>query len=227
VLQKRREGETVVRRSDGSAYVRIAVTLENILRARGLKAPDGRPLYAYKLTASEIAALRKALAEVFVQRGSACLDSKWCSYAFVAIACDWIRGWKESGAWSYAPLCEEFGAHYGKDVHWHEVSSAISEGLSGWQRRVYLGGGGDREYLASLICEAGLPFRAVHDGRWLFRWLQSSLYLAGRGVDPSQATHLEAWRAPKTFAEKLVPVASELVARLHDLRRGLPSFSEH
>jgi hypothetical protein len=74
------------------AYARVALGLENILRARGLTAPDGRPLYSYKLTSSEIAALRKALTEVFAQRGSPCLDSKWCSYAFVAVAGHRVTG---------------------------------------------------------------------------------------------------------------------------------------
>lgn len=212
--------------SAGSASARLPAALETILRVRGLTAPDGRPLYAYKLTPTEIAGLKEPLAYVFSRVGGSCLDTKWCSRAFVAIACDWIRRWKEGGAWGYAPLCAELGARYGHDLHWQEVSSAIREGLSGWGRSVHLTDAGDHEYLASLVCEAGLPLRAVHDGRWLSRWPQSALDLAGRGIDPNQATQQEAWRAPKTFAEMLSPVAAGLVALLNDLKRGLPPPSE-
>ncbi len=83
------------------------------------------------------------------------------------------------------------------------MTSGIREGLRGWNRRVRRSEGGSDEYLASLICEGGLPLRAIHSGRWLYQWLQGALDLAARGVDPDQAAAQEAWRVPATFRNHL------------------------
>ena len=210
--------------SGGSVHARLPLALDNILRDRGLSAPDGRPIYAYRLTADEIAALREPLRKVLARAGANCLDTPWCSRAFVAVACNWFSRWRGEGAWGYAPVCAELGLRYHQE-DWHHVTSGIREGLHGWGRRVRQNEHGDAEYLASLICEGGLPLRGVHGGRWLYQWLQSALDLVARGVDPGQAAEQEAWRAPKAFRSDLIPVAAELVGRLHQIKRELPVAS--
>ena len=160
-------------------HARLPLALEKILRERGLSAPDGRPLYPYRLTADEIAALKDPLRWVLDRIGSTCLDTPWCSRAFVAFACNWFRSWRGEGAWGYAPLCAELGFQY-RQEDWHHITSGIREGLLGWGRRVRRNASGDAEYLAALICEGGLPLRAIHGGRWLYHWLQSALDLVSR-----------------------------------------------
>ena len=76
--------------SGGSVHARLPLALDNILRDRGISAPDGRPIYAYRLTADEIAALKEPLSKVLAWAGTNCLDTPWCSRAFVAIACNWF-----------------------------------------------------------------------------------------------------------------------------------------
>ena len=210
--------------SGGSVHARLPLALDNILRDRGISAPDGRPIYAYRLTADEIAALKEPLSKVLAWAGTNCLDTPWCSRAFVAIACNWFSSWRGEGAWGYAPVCAELGLRYQQE-DWHHVTSGIREGLRGWGRRVRRNEHGDDEYLASLICEGGLPLRAIRGGRWLYQWLQSALDLIARGVDPDQAANQEAWRGPKTFRTDLIPVTAELVGQLHQIKRELRAAS--
>jgi hypothetical protein len=61
----------------------------------------------------------------------------------------------------------------------------------------------------------------MHGSRWLYQWLQNALDLVARSVDPDQAAAQEAWRAPKTFAAHLIPVAAELVGQLHQIKQDL------
>lgn len=141
-----------------------------------------------------------------------------------AFACNWFRSWRGEGAWGYAPLCAELGFQY-RQEDWHHITSGIREGLLGWARRVRRTANGDAEYLATLICEGGLPLRAVHGGRWLYHWLQSALDLVSRGLEPDQAAEQEAWRAPAMFRTDLTPVTAELTGHLHQIKQGLPDAS--
>jgi hypothetical protein len=211
--------------SGASVHARLPVVLDKMLRDRGLTAPDGGPLYAYRFTADEIAALKEPLTQVLTWAGSTCLDTTWCSRAFVAIASNWFCTWQGEGAWGYAPFCAELGLQYRQD-HWQSVTAGIREGLRGWGRRVRRSENGSDEYLASLICEGGLPLRAIHGGRWLYQWLQGALDLAARGVDSDQAAAQEAWRVPATFRSHLIPVASELVGQLHQIKRDLAASAD-
>ena len=106
------------------------------------------------------------------------------------------------------------------------MTSGIREGLRGWNRRVRRSEGGSDEYLASLICECGLPLRAIHGGRWLYQWLQGALDLAARGVDSDQAAAQEAWRVPATFRNHLIPMAAELIGQLHQVKRDLAGSTD-
>ncbi len=211
--------------SGAPVHARLPVALDKILRDRGLTAPNGGPLYAYRFTTDEIAALRESLTQALAFAGSTCLDTNWCSRAFVAIACHWFRSWRGEGAWGYAPLCAELGLHYRQD-DWHNVTSGIREGLRGWGRRVRRNERGGDEFLASLICEGGLPLRAIHGGRWLYQWLQGALDLVARGVDPGQAAAQEAWRVPSTFRTDLIPVAAELIEQVHQIKRDLAASAD-
>lgn len=211
--------------SGASVHARLPAALEKILRDRGLSEPSGGPLYAYRFTAEEIAALKQPLTQVLARIGPTCLDTTWCSRAFVAIACNWFCSWRGEGAWGYAPLCAELGLQYCQD-HWKDVTNGIREGLRGWGRRVRRNEHGDDEYLASLICEGGLPLRAIHGGRWLYQWLQGALDLVARGVDPGQAAAQEAWHAPASFRMDLTLVAAELIQQIHQIKRDLAASAE-
>lgn len=211
--------------SGASVQAGLPAALEKILGDRGLSKPSGQPLYAYRLSPDEIATLKEPLIETLSSRGSSCLDTKWCSQAFVAIACNWLCRWRGDGVWGYAPLCSELGFQYRQDI-WYDVTSAIREGLIGWGRPLRQSERGGDEYLASLICEGGLPLRAIQGGRWLYQWIQGALDLVARGVDPDQAAAQEAWRVPATFRMHLIPVAAELVSQLHRIKRELGSSTD-
>jgi hypothetical protein len=171
-----------VANASGFIHLRLPIVLEKILSDRGVSAPHGGPLYTYRFTAGEIAALKAPLTQMLARAGFTCLDAPWYSEAFAAIASNWGEG-----VWGYASLGAELGLQY-RQGHWHSVTAGIREGLRGWGRRVRRSGDVSDEYLTSLICEGGLPLRAIHGGRWLYQWLHGALNLAARGVDPDQRT---------------------------------------
>jgi len=203
-----------------SVHARLPAALEKILRDRGLSEPHGGPLYTYRFTPDEIAVLKQRLIELLARVGATCLDTRWCAQAFVVIASNWFCHWRGEGVWGYAPLCAELGFQYRQD-HWQDVTAGIREGLKAWGRPVRRNENGGAEYLASLICEGGLPLRAVQGGRWLYQWLQGTLNLVARGVSADQAATQEAWRVPDAFRKDLTLVAGELAARLHEIQREL------
>src|SRR5262249_54841107 len=158
-----------------------------ILRDRGLSEPHRGPLYTYRFTRDEITVLKRTLTQVLAWAGPSCLGTRWCARAFVVIASNWLCSWRGEGVWGYAPLCAELGLKYRQQDHWQAMTAGIREGLQGWGRRVRRNEDGGVEYLASLICEGGLPLRAIQGGRWLYQWLQGALDLIARGVFPDQA----------------------------------------
>ena len=76
--------------SGTSIHAPLPAALRQILRDRGLAEPNGRPLYAYRFTAKEIATLKEPLTQILARAGPTCLDTPWCARAFVAIACHWF-----------------------------------------------------------------------------------------------------------------------------------------
>ncbi len=208
--------------SGAPLHSQLSTALEKMLRDRGMSEPDGRPLYTYRFSFDEIVALKQRLTQVLAWAGPSCLDTRWCARAFVVIASHWLCHWRGEGVWAYAPLCAELGFQYHQD-HWRAVKAGIREGLKGWCRPVRRNKNGDAEYLASLIFEGGLPLRAVQGGGWLYQWLQGTLDLIFRNVAPDQAAEQESWRVPDTFRAALIPIAAELAAGLHQIKRDLMS----
>jgi len=100
--------------ASGSIHARLPIVLEKILRDRRVLAPHGGPLYSYRFTVDEIAALKAPLTQLLARAGITCLDTPWCSRAFVAIASNWVRTWRGEGVWGYAPLCAELGLNTDK-----------------------------------------------------------------------------------------------------------------
>lgn len=123
--------------------------VHHILDARSLSAPDGRPLYAYKASDAEFKRLegevRNDVREHRYLRRTAA--AAFCLYG----AEHFSRG--DGSDWV---TYDGVKAALSLDLPDQDLRDAINEGLKFWKRRVLLGGRG-REYLATLVCEGGLP----------------------------------------------------------------------
>lgn len=120
---------------------------------RHLPGPDGRPLYAYRVTDEEYAALE---ADV-VDHVKAChaigtpLAATFCLYAAERAARDGAEDW-----WKYSGLT----ARLGTDLDDDDLRDAILHGLRYWKRPVHTSPRG-REFIATVVCEGGLPLSLV------------------------------------------------------------------
>ena len=169
--------------SAGSVHARLPAALDKILRDRGLSAPDGGPLYAYRFTADEIAALKEPLTQVLAWAGTA-VSTRHGALGHLSLspAIGLAAGEaRESGVMPRS--APELGLQYHQE-HWHYVTSRSAKACAAGAVACVGSENGSDEYLASLICEGGLPLRAIQGGRWLYQWLQGALDLVARGVDP-------------------------------------------
>jgi hypothetical protein len=117
--------------------------------------PDGRPLYAYKVSDQEYAELRQEVLSLLGDNLP--LRADWaplfCLYAAEAFNREYV-----GGPWSWETVFNSIR----KGVPAHPYLAEWSEkGLKWWQRRVIRSKQGHREFLLSLICEGGLPLSVL------------------------------------------------------------------
>jgi hypothetical protein len=77
-----REKVQHVNRAGNSVHARLPAALEKILRDCGLSKPHGGPLYSYRFTPDEIAALKPTLTQLIARIDPTCLDTPWCARPF-------------------------------------------------------------------------------------------------------------------------------------------------
>lgn len=136
--------------------------IRQMLRARDLSSPDGRPLYEYRATEAELAGLRECF-EVEVHtaiRHRRSVPS--VAQGFCLWAAEWWRSHHEQGPWRWVDVlraagCEEMDT--GSSGYGY-LCELVSLGMEAWGRQV-LRVGASREFLLTLACEGGLPLRMV------------------------------------------------------------------
>lgn len=143
--------------------------VRHILDARSLSAPDGRPLYAYKASDAEFKRLegevRDDVREHRYLRRTA--TAAFCLYG----AEHFSRG-DGSDWWAWDSLRTALSLEHLSD---QDLRDATACGLKFWERRVLSGGRG-REYLATLVCEGGLPLALLRtEGGSLRRYFRDLL----------------------------------------------------
>jgi len=137
--------------------------LSNILKARKLNKPSGKPLYTYKLSTEEYSALgsiiKSSLAtkdiSIFVPRGR---HSDWAA-SFVLFASEWWRREFTGGSWSWSPILESLGVE-GNSLTAEHRSKIIETGFRFWHRPILVNQTG-RMFLATVSVEGGLPLSLI------------------------------------------------------------------
>jgi hypothetical protein len=192
-----------------ASFQRFTEWVRTFLAARCLDQPDGRPLYAYRVSDDEFLSLEALLNQwVSTFRSLATLGdfvNKVTGLAplFVLYAAEWWRRRYDGRHWTWDPIVRRIG---GDPDHWTQAqrSECVSSGLRYW--RVELRKTGGLRYLGSIALQGGLPMRLLAEARGgLGRLLRTVLKQAARtNADPSE---LQSWIAsldhylPRTYRQ--------------------------
>lgn len=127
------------------------------LSKRGLTAPDGRPLFAYKTASEEFETLRKLLCE---------LPKNYHTHsqfpqAWLLFASEWWKREYAGGAWRWAPLCEAAGQ---QGVSHEQTRRLVLEGRQKWRLQTAIKNDGKR-FIGLVAVNGGLPMRLVESAQ--------------------------------------------------------------
>ena len=194
--------------------------LKPFLEARGLRAPDGRDLYKYRLSATELESLKSVLRETF--RDKVASKSRSVGALFCLWTAHWFQKTFQGGYYNWNGPSEAIGAALDQSTR----SRLVEEGLSYLGRSIRILNG-TREFLVTLILEGGFPSKmVVKEGRWLVRYIEAVTLATGQGQCTIQSAldHALFYKSivPPSFqAVSLLYLVAELAHSVAELRKRL------
>ncbi len=166
-----------------------------LLSSRGLHAPDGRPLYAYRLLDDEFGEMEKLerywLAQLLQrhQLGTVAARLPGFPALFVLYAAEWWRRRYDGSHWSWEPILRALGAD---PDEWNQAqrSECVRQGLQDWGLKPRDSGG--LRFLGAIAVQGGLPMRLLAEARGkIGQVLSQVLKLAGQtSITPND---LQTW----------------------------------
>lgn len=157
----------------------------NLLRNRGMNAPDGRPLYKYRLEETEFLSLETLLRDRLSQYRAVPLEIiaqhvDGFPVLFVLYAAEWWQQRYDGSGWSWEPILRDLGADT-NGWNTQQRSTCISRGLQDWCLSLRETGG--YRYLSTIALQGGLPMRLLAEAKGgLGRLLRSVLKEAAKSV---------------------------------------------
>jgi len=133
--------------------------LQNLLRKRGISAPDGRPLFGYHLTDDELPTLEKLVREMLGElertdrNNFRRFQPLLCLYA-----AETFRREHVEGPWTWTTVFDPLGV---AQPNPQTLRLWIEAGLKWWRRPLIQGQDGTRFFLVTIACEGGLPLRLL------------------------------------------------------------------
>lgn len=184
-------------------------------------APDGRPLYAYKMSERSYAELKELMRQQLKKESrvgvTVGFDRLFCLYAAETFRREHIEG-----AWSYKTVFEPLGLEPPVVTKIHDW---IETGLTWWKRRLLHSEKGHRQFLVTIVVEGGLPLRllereSINLTRY-FRNILESLYQNDQR-DIDHAIHFannHATRLPRSLQhDQVFHLAAHLITKIVELQ---------
>lgn len=214
-----------------TTVIGLEEVIAQFLKQRQLSAPDGRPLYSYQATQSELSLLGQMLQEAFSEDASSIWASPAAAGAFCLWAAEWWREHHSGGAWKWEGILERLGAESlnpGKPDY-HLLTHIVELGLQEFWRVELLMTGVGRGFLVTLACQGGLPLQLVRDGRGVgrirrfFRALLNELALPGaERVEPRRIARRVSDALPRSLRQEVVyELAGRLASEIRVLQKML------
>ncbi len=194
---------------------RVDAILGDILSRGNLESPDGRPLYAYRVTKAEVEQLGHSIRASLDWNQN--LTSAVCG-GFCLYLAERFRERHVGGSWQWATALEDLSP----DMPWGDLHRNVERGLAYWHRSLLQLG--DRTgYLVTIACEGGLPLgllkrEGTHLRRFFTRLLRDRENYPE--LDIEQCARHWAHILPATLQnETVVSLACQLVDALLEPRR--------
>lgn len=151
--------------------------LKSFLDSRGLQSPDGRMLFAYRLTNNDYQTLCDSLRFISsLYDLSSIAKVSGFSAAFVLFASEWWRREYQGGDWTWTPIIEAFDG-CPDSLPPNERSECVRKGLQYWGHQPQDEG---MRFFGSIVVQGGLPVNLlVQQNGVIFELLKKTIYLAG------------------------------------------------
>jgi len=148
--------------------------LKQFLASRHTNAPDGQPLYRYRLSESDFETLKSSLKTSALFGVANITEVSGWNAAFVIYAAEWWRREYDGSSWSWKKVFSSFGAD-AKALSTARRSLVVESGLRYWGRKVRIINGSSR-YLGSIAIEGGLPLNQLNKSSgWLGRVFKQAI----------------------------------------------------
>ncbi|EKD2720149.1 hypothetical protein ORA30_002666 [Escherichia coli] len=151
--------------SEYISWVKCTSWLSNFVNLRGLRKPDGRPLYEYHATNDEYNQLTQLLRAVGQSQSNIC--NKDFAACFVLFCSEWYRrDYERQCGWTWDPIYKKIGISFTAT----ELGTIVPKGMDDyWLRPIRFYESERRNFLGTLFSEGGLPFRLLKesDSRFL------------------------------------------------------------
>lgn len=203
--------------------------IQNLLRTRNLKQPDGRPLYAYRLTNNEFDSLNQLLMRKDQRDIESMGEESHFLTCWFLYAAEWWKRCYSGGAWSWTPIFQAI--NFGdldslKRNEWVEAAAEF------WRLKDETLGG--KRYLGKVVVNGGLPLKLIKeaDGK-LYSILHATLGEALRSSTPLSSAQLltqielQSNYLPKSYRHATVyGLLAQVISTVLTLKKSLPTDTE-
>jgi hypothetical protein len=203
--------------------------LHKLLHKRGLSRPDGRPLYAYRLSDPELTSLRTFVRQMLIGvahgQNYKNVDTLFCLYA-----AETFRREHVCGPWAWETVFRPL------DLAQPNLQSAypwVDHGLKYWCRPLIHSSQGTRRFLDTLACEGGLPLRLLQQQSaklhtWFMELLEDYHRAGCHGESDAiqRATNLAHRLAPTLRQDVVFQLGGRLVAAVVGLWKTVGDVPE-
>ena len=193
--------------------------IDTLLQRHDIEKPDGRPLYQYRLSEQEFAALTDLL-KLSARLGiNEITEMRFWDAAFVMYGAEWWRRYY-TGEWGWGGVFDSIGIN-SIELSPVKRNSLVESGLQRWRRDVRAVGG-TRKFLGTVATEGGLPLNRLQgSGGWLRNVLQPSLRKhLSRGINISVLiVSYEDLIPPSYRSEELSQILTDIAETVVTLRQ--------
>lgn len=183
--------------------------------------PDGRPLYAYKMTDNSYTELRALFHQVIIFDLQAKMASHFAQI-FCLYAAETFRREHTGGNWSWETIFKPLKMETPSQLL---IADWVEKGLKWWRRPVLRAKNGHRLLLMTIACEGGLPLRLLQQENahltQFFRTLLENYYRSGQGGESiaESMARQQAHRLPRSLRQDIVfHLAATLIVKVSELQ---------
>ena len=193
---------------------------------RRLQAPDGRPLFQYRVSASEYQQLHDLLAKAQTTNTYPTSYIDFTERLFVLYAAEWWRRNYSGGPWAWRMITDSLNWEFPPQV---KCSDIVRRGLKYWKRPLLNYEELGNAFLLSIVLEGGLPVKILESAsnnlaRYLKALLDDYATYRGSGIPPVKLAEDLGRYLPKGFRRvDVYQLAASITECIYNLSGSLES----